>query len=83
MYKRQPYEDVLGFCYSAELEEVEKHGFVLTPGRYVGAAVEEDDEESFSDRMAELTGVLYEQMRKAEELDLIIKKNMEVLGYGG
>ncbi|WP_293689390.1 N-6 DNA methylase, partial [Thiolapillus sp.] len=79
----EPYEDVLGFCYSAELEEVEKHGFVLTPGRYVGAAVEEDDEESFSGKMAELTEVLYEQMKKAEELDTIIKKNMEVLGYGG
>ncbi|WP_419635121.1 N-6 DNA methylase, partial [Thiolapillus sp.] len=79
----EPYEDVLGFCYSAELEEVEKHGFVLTPGRYVGAAVEEDDEESFSGKMAELTEVLYEQMKKAEELDTIIKKNMGVLGYGG
>ena len=33
-----PYEDVSGFCYSAKFEEIEKNSFVLTPGRYVGAA---------------------------------------------
>ena len=40
-----PYENVAGFCYNAKLGEIEKNGFVLTPGRYVGAAdVEEDGE---------------------------------------
>ena len=39
------YEDVAGFCKSVLVEEVEKHGFVLTPGRYVGAEELEDDDE--------------------------------------
>ena len=41
------YEDVAGFCKSASLEEIEKNGFVLTPGRYVGADTDEFDEEEF------------------------------------
>ncbi|WP_293653153.1 N-6 DNA methylase, partial [Thiolapillus sp.] len=79
----EPYEDVLGFCYSAELEEVEKHGFVLTPGRYVGTVAEEEDDVTFGEKMAELTGQLYEQMAKAKKLDAVIRKNLDGLGYGG
>ncbi|WP_419612782.1 hypothetical protein [Thiolapillus sp.] len=58
-------------------------GFILTPGRYVGATAEDEDDESFGEKMAELTGLLYEQMAKAEELDAVIRKNLEGLGYGG
>jgi type I restriction enzyme M protein len=39
----EQYEDIKGFCKSAQREEVEKHGFVLTPGRYVGIKDAEDD----------------------------------------
>ena len=41
------YQDIPGFCTCATLEEVARHGYVLTPGRYVGAAAEEDDGEPF------------------------------------
>jgi type I restriction enzyme M protein len=37
------YRDVPGFCRSVTLEEIRKHGWVLTPGRYVGAEAQEDD----------------------------------------
>lgn len=37
------YEDIPGFCKSATLEEIRKHGYVLTPGRYVGVPPQEDD----------------------------------------
>ncbi len=49
------YADVPGFCKSASLEEIRKHGHVLTPGRYVGAEPQEDDGEPFEDKMARLT----------------------------
>ena len=55
------YKDILGFCKSAKLEEVEKHDFVLTPGRYVGIPEEEDDGISFEDKMKDLTAKLAEQ----------------------
>ena len=37
------YSDEPGYCKSTKLEEIRKHDFVLTPGRYVGAAPLEDD----------------------------------------
>jgi type I restriction enzyme M protein len=49
------YEDVAGFCKSANLKDVEKNGFILTPGRYVGVPPEEDDGEPFDEKMKRLT----------------------------
>ena len=76
------YADVAGFCYSASLAEVEKHGFLLTPGRYVGAVLEDDDDEAFADKMDRLTTQLAEQMSKGEELDAMIRTKLRTLGYG-
>jgi len=76
------YEDIPGFCYSASLEEVEKHGFVLTPGRYVGAVTEDDDDEAFAEKMERLTAQLAEQMAKGAELDAVIREKLGALGYG-
>lgn len=67
----EPYEDEPGFCRSTSLEEVRGHGHVLTPGRYVGAAVEEDDGVSFEERIGTLRATLVEQFdagRKLEEM---------------
>jgi len=76
------YEDVAAFCKSATLKEIEAHGHVLTPGRFVGAEEIEDDGVPFEEKMAELSAELYEQMTEAEELDTAIRQNLEVLGYG-
>lgn len=76
------YADAAGFCKSAGLKEIETHGHVLTPGRYVGAEEIEDDGVPFEAKMAELSAELYEQMTEAEKLDVAIKKNLEALGYG-
>jgi type I restriction enzyme M protein len=76
------YEDVPGFCKSATLEEVRKHGHVLTPGRYVGAEAQEDDGEPFVEKMAQLVTTLREQQAEAARLDAAIAANLEVLGYG-
>jgi type I restriction enzyme M protein len=78
----EEYTDEAGFCCSASLAEVEKHGFVLTPGRYVGAQVEEDDDEAFNDKMQRLTAQLAEQMAKGAELDAVIREKLGALGYG-
>ncbi|MDI6858012.1 MAG: class I SAM-dependent DNA methyltransferase [Dehalococcoidia bacterium] len=77
------YEDVPGFCKSATLEEIRKHGYVLTPGRYVGAEAVEDDGEPFDEKMARLVAQLREQQAEAARLDAAIARNLEELGYGG
>jgi type I restriction enzyme M protein len=77
------YADVPGFCKSAPLDEVRKHGHVLTPGRYVGAAAQEEDGEPFAEKMQRLTAQLLEQQAEAAKLDAAIAANMKELGYGG
>lgn len=77
------YEDVPGFCKSATLEEVWKHGHVLTPGRYVGAEAQEDDGEPFEEKMKQLVATLREQQAEAAKLDAAIAANLKELGYGG
>jgi type I restriction-modification system DNA methylase subunit len=75
------FEDILGFCKSASLEEIHKHGYVLTPGRYIGAEVQEDDGEPFDRKMKHLTGDLKSQFDDSEKLQEAIKKNMKGIGY--
>ena len=75
------YEDVPGFCRSATLEDIAAQGYVLTPGRYVGAEEVEDDDEAFGEKMQRLTAQLAEQMQKGAELDAIIRDNLKKLGY--
>lgn len=75
------YEDQAGFCKSATLAEIKKHDFVLTPGRYVGAADEEDDGIPFTEKMATLTEKLSEQFAESAKLEAEIKKNLMRLGY--
>ncbi|MBI0444771.1 class I SAM-dependent DNA methyltransferase [Deinococcus sp. DB0503] len=77
------YADVPGFCKSATLEEIRKHGYVLTPGRYVGAAQQEDDGEPFEEKMARLAAQWREQRAEAARLDAAIEANLKELGYGG
>jgi len=77
------YADIPGFCKSASLDEVRKHGHVLTPGRYVGAEAAEDDGEPFEEKMQRLTATLREQQGEAAKLDAAIAANLKELGYGG
>jgi type I restriction enzyme M protein len=77
------YADVPGFCKSATLEEVRKHGHVLTPGRYVGAEAQDDEGEPFDEKMKRLTATLREQQAEAAKLDAAIAANLKELGYGG
>jgi type I restriction enzyme M protein len=75
------YKDVPGFCKSATLEEIRKHGYVLTPGRYVGAETAEDDGEPFEEKMKRLVAQLREQQAEAQRLDAAIARNLQELGF--
>ncbi|MGB6535339.1 MAG: N-6 DNA methylase [Xanthobacteraceae bacterium] len=81
-HKGRPYEDVPGFCKSATLDDIRKHGHVLTPGRYVGAAAAEEDDEPFEEKMMRLAATLRQQQSEATKLDAAIGENLEELGYG-
>jgi type I restriction enzyme M protein len=77
------YKDAPGFCNAAKLEDIRKHGHVLTPGRYVGAEAVEDDGEPFEKKMRLLAAQLREQTARARELDKAITRNLKELGYDG
>lgn len=78
-----PYADIPGFCKSATTEEIAKHGYVLTPGRYVGAEEAEDDGEPFEEKMPRLVAELNAQFAESAKLEKAIQANLRGLGYGG
>jgi type I restriction enzyme M protein len=77
------YSDIPGFCRSVTKAEISEHGYVLTPGRYVGAEEVEEDDEPFEDKMQRLTKELNEQFAESSKLEAAIRSNLEGLGYGG
>jgi len=72
------YEDVRGFCKVASLDEIRKHNFILTPGRYVGMPEPVEDDEPFEDKMKRLTAELANQFKKSKELEEEIRKILKV-----
>lgn len=76
------YKDVAGFCQSANIQEVRKNNYILTPGRYIDFKAVEDDGIPFDEKMQALTTTLSEQMQKSNELDEAIKQNLDKIGYG-
>ena len=78
----EDYSDEAGFCKSASLEDVRKHDYFLTPGRYVGMVPQEEDDEPFEEKMARLVAELREQQGEAARLDSVIAANLKELGYG-
>ena len=78
---QKTYQDIAGYCKSATLADMKANDYVLTPGRYVGAAEIEDDGIPFETKMTELSQTLYSQMQQAGELDKAISQNLEALGY--
>ncbi|MHA3501373.1 class I SAM-dependent DNA methyltransferase [Yersinia enterocolitica] len=76
------YADLAGFCKSASMDEIRKHGHVLTPGRYVGATEQEDDDEPFEEKMLRLYAQWRGHRTTAAKLDAAIEANLKELGYG-
>ncbi|GAB5430678.1 MAG: class I SAM-dependent DNA methyltransferase [Epibacterium sp.] len=73
------YEDEAGFCNSASLDEIAKHNFVLTPGRYVGAGATEDDGEPFEEKFERLMGELRGQFAEGRQLEAEIEARLGAL----
>jgi len=81
--RTRDYEDVPGFCKAAMLDDIKKQGYVLAPGRYVGAAQSENDGEPFDQKMQRLTIELQERLAEADQLEAQIRSSLEAFGYGG
>ena len=74
-------EEVKGFCAVADLQEIAKQDYILTPGRYVGIEEQADDGEPFDDKMKRLTSELSDMFRKSHELEEEIRKKLGAIGY--
>jgi type I restriction-modification system DNA methylase subunit len=79
--KGEGYADEAGFCKSTALADLRKNDYVLTPGRYVGAADVEEDSEPFEEKMKRLTSTLFAQFDEGKKLEKAIRKNLAGLGY--
>ena len=79
--KGEGYEDIIGFCNSAEVSEVAKNSYVLTPGRYVGIEEQEDDGENFDEKMIRLSTELSSLFTQSKSLADKIKLNLKEIGY--
>jgi type I restriction enzyme M protein len=75
------YGDRAGFCKAAGIEEIKEHGYVLTPGRYVGAAEVEDEDEPFPEKMKLLMTALNEHFVASARLEHVIREQMQRLGF--
>lgn len=75
----KPYTDVTGFCRSASIDEIATNDFVLTPGRYVGAAEAEDDGEPIDEKLARLRAELLAEFDEADRLERMIRQRLEEL----
>jgi type I restriction enzyme M protein len=73
------YTDVAGFCKTESLEDIRTHGYVLTPGRYVGAEEAEADGEPFEEKIKHLTSKLEEQFAESAKLQEQIRRNLAIL----
>lgn len=79
--KNNKYEDIKGFCKSSTIEDIQKQGYVLIPGRYTGIVAGEKDSEMFEEKMKRLTGTLKEQMEEEDHINKAIKIQLKKVGF--
>lgn len=70
------YRNIPGFCKAETIEGIGKHGFVLTPGRYVGAEEQEDDGEPFAEKYPRLLAELEDCFGEGERLTALIRERL-------
>ena len=74
-------EDVKGFCAVVDTKKIEEQDYILTPGRYVGIEVVEEDDEPFDEKMNRLTSELSEMFKRSHELEGEIRQKLGAIGY--
>ncbi len=80
-YTEGTLENQNGYCAVVEMDEIMKQDCILTPGRYVGIAEQEDDGEPFEEKMARLTSELSGLFEKSHELEEEIRSKLGAIGY--
>jgi type I restriction enzyme M protein len=64
------------------LAEIAEAGYALTPGRYVGTSVDEEDEQAFEERIAELVAQIREDFAENERLTAEVRRALGAVKYG-
>ncbi len=82
LFRDGTFEDEKGFCAVKTIDDIAQQDFILTPGRYVGIADAEEDDEPFEEKMERITGELSKLFEESNQLQDQIKKNLEAIGYG-
>jgi len=74
------YEDMAGYCKAVKIDEIEKNGWILAPGRYVGAEEVIDDGAPFEDKISSLLVTLKNQFEQSSNLQKQIVFNLNSFG---
>ena len=82
MHGAWDYRDIPGFCKAETIEGIKQQGYELTPGRFVGTEVPEDDDDSFTVKYPRLVVELEEALSEGERLTFVVRKNLESLLLG-
>lgn len=75
------YADILGYCKSVKIGQIRENKYILTPARYIGVPKTDDKDDSFDEKMAQLTTELAEQFTQSELLVETIRENLGDLGF--
>ncbi|MDP7735731.1 N-6 DNA methylase [Mycobacterium paragordonae] len=70
------YQDVSGFCRSVLLAEIRAAGYVLNPGRFVGAAARQRDDVPADEKIARLTTELLAALDESDRLDVVVREQL-------
>ncbi|MGV1005969.1 MAG: type I restriction-modification system subunit M [Candidatus Nanopelagicales bacterium] len=73
------YQDVPGFTKAASLDDIKQHGFVLTPGHYVGTEEVEIDDEPVDRKIKRLTQELYAEFDRGRALEEKVRFQLGVV----
>ena len=71
------YRDEAGFAKAASLDERKKNGYVLTPGRYVGTAQDEQDDEPIEEKIERLKSDLFAEFERGRVIEDDVRRQLE------